>query len=133
MGSFDGAWATNVADECQPVFAAAGVNFTLQQSWTDSQTEPVSALLWEADPKLFAERYPDSGIVEAYGEQQWPGVHCIDFWVYVESEASRCQLSIEGWNLPALWLQLTGHGGADGASIADTFARILGIRSPRVR
>ena len=29
------------------------------------------ALLWEADPELFAERYPDSGIVESYGEQ-WP-------------------------------------------------------------
>ena len=29
---------------------------------------------------MFAERYPDSGIVESYGTQ-WPDVTCIDFWV----------------------------------------------------
>ncbi len=36
-------------------------------------------MLWEADPLRFAERYPDSGVVESYGPQ-WPAP-CIDYSV----------------------------------------------------
>ena len=80
----------------------------------------------------FASRYPDSGIVDSYGESQWPEVRCIDYWVYVDHERSRCRLSVEGWNLPELMIDLHGRSGLDGSAIADTFARILGVPSPRV-
>lgn len=88
--------------------------------------------MWEADPRRFVERYPDSGIVETYGEQQWPGVRCIDYWVYVDHWRQRCRLSAEGWNLPELWLDLRGRGEVDGAAVADTFARILAVPSSRI-
>lgn len=89
------------------------------------------AILWEADPERFATNYPDSGIVETYGDQ-WPDVHCIDYWAYIDRDSGRCRLSVEGWNLPELLIELRGHGGFDGTAIAHTFARILGFRSPGV-
>ena len=125
------AWADLVARECDPVFEAADVGFVGQVLYAEDQ-ETVVALLWEADPERFAARYPDSGIVETYGEEQWPGVHCIDYWVNVDHASGRCRLSAEGWNLPEIWLELSGRGDADGASIADTFARILSVPSPRI-
>lgn len=81
---------------------AAEVGFVRQAQYADEAHQVVAALLWEADPIKFAARYPDSGIVETYGEDAWSGVHCIDYW------------------------------GFDGSAIADTFARILGVPSPRV-
>lgn len=126
------AWADQVAQECDPVFEAADVGFVRQVQYADDAQSLVVALLWEADPERFAARYPDSGIVETYGEEQWPGVHCIDYWVNVDHTGGRCRLSVEGWNLPEIWLELSGHGDADGASIADTFARILSVPSPRI-
>ena len=132
MADFDAAWGDEVARLCDPVFDAADVGFVRQVMYSDDGRTRVEALLWEADPTRFAERYPDSGIVETYGTDQWPGVHCIDFWAYVEHEARRCRLSAEGWNLPELYLPLQGFAAADGAAIADTFARILGVPSPRI-
>jgi hypothetical protein len=41
-------------------------------------------------------------------------------------------MSVEGWNLPDLMIDLHGNSDLDGPAIADTFARILGIPSPRV-
>ncbi|WP_182523634.1 hypothetical protein [Nocardioides dongkuii] len=78
---------------------------------------------------MFAEKYPDSGVVEAYGGQ-WADVRCIDWWVYVEAERRQCRVSVEGWNLPDLRLDLTGAG--DGFALADLFARLLAVPSPSV-
>lgn len=127
----DRGWADQVAKECDPVFEAADVGFVRQVQYADDAQSLVAALLWEADPERFAARYPDSGIVETYGADQWPAVHCIDYWVNVDHAGRRCRLSAEGWNLPEIWLELSGRGDADGASIADTFARILSVPSPR--
>ena len=132
VGTTDRTWAEEVAQTCDPIFEAAGVGFLRQVLYADDQQTQVVALLWEADPARFAERYPDSGIVKTYGEHQWPAVHCIDFWVNVDHVNQRCRLSVEGWNLPELWIDLRGHGAWDGPAIADTFARILAVRSPRV-
>ena len=133
MVVLDESWAIDVSRMCDPVFEAADVGF-VRQPLPTGPGHVVDALLWEADPQRFVGRYPDSGLVDAYGgAEQFAGVHCVDFWVYVERDTGRCRLSVEGWNLPELWLELRGHGAADGAAIADTFARILGVPSPRLR
>jgi hypothetical protein len=124
-------WAEAVAHACDPVFEGADVGFVRQVQYADDQQTEVVYLLWEADPQRFAARYPTSGIVETYGEDQWRTVHCIDYWINVDQASRRCRLSCEGWNLPELWLDLHGDGGRDGTAIADTFARILGVPSPR--
>jgi hypothetical protein len=133
MEHLDHDWAVDVVSACDPVFQAADAGFVHQIGYGDEHQHTVVSLLWEAEPARFAARYPESGIVESYGEDQWPGVHCIDFWVYLEPEARRCRLSVEGWNLPDLHLELRGVGAVDGVHLADTFARILGVTSPRVR
>jgi hypothetical protein len=130
--ALDQAWAQEVCAYCDPVFEAAKVGFVRQVQHADEIRQVVTALLWEAEPLRFAAKYPDSGIVETYGEGQWPDVHCIDYWVYIDHENRRCRLSVEGWNLPDLSIELDGHSGLDGPAIADTFARILGVASPRV-
>ncbi|HEX7717662.1 MAG TPA: hypothetical protein VF416_10265 [Marmoricola sp.] len=127
---FDDRWVEDVCGLCDPVFEAAEVGFVRQIQYADPARRTISAFLWEADPNKFAERYPDSGIVESYGEAQWPGVHCIDYWAHIEQEDRRCRISVEGWNLPDLRVELLGRGRLDGAAIADTFARILGVPSP---
>lgn len=129
---FDNRWAEEVSAYCDPIFDAAQVGFVRQVQHSDEAGQILSALLWEADPVKFADRYPDSGIVESYGDDQWPGVHCIDYWVYVDHENRRCRISVEGWNLPDIMIELRGHSGFDGSAIANTFARILGVASPRV-
>lgn len=131
MTTFDAAWVRAVVQECDPVFESAGVGF-VRQVLVDSSTGEVNALLWEADPMMFAERYPDSGIVERYGARQWPAVNCIDWWAYLDSAKQQARLSVEGWNLPDLLLPLSYDGEEDGADLADVFARLLGVASPRI-
>jgi hypothetical protein len=128
MSPFDQQWVQSVCDFCDPIFEAASVDFTRQISLAN--TGMVDTLLWEADPVLFAQTYPDSGVIGSYGEH-WPEVGCIDFWVYVEHEKGQVRLSIEGWALPELVLPFTGSKDIHAYGIADTFARILGVRSPR--
>jgi hypothetical protein len=92
--------------------------------------DAVEAILWEADPSKFAARYPDSGIIETYGEEHWKDVGCIDYWLYVDAPDRVGRLSVEGWNLPEVLVKISGHGGMDGMNIAAVFARILGVRYP---
>ena len=85
-------WAEEVARVCDPVFEAADVGFVRQVSYAGDEQNEVVYLLWEADPQRFADRYPDSGIVETYGEDQWRAVHCIDYWVNLDQANRRCRL-----------------------------------------
>jgi hypothetical protein len=124
--AFGGPWREAVRTACDPVFAAAGVGFEWNASGEGDPEAP--ALLWEADPLLFAARYPDSGIEHAYGDQ-WPAP-CLDYWVYVDPVARTAHLSIEGLPDPADDLPLTGDGVRDGALLASVFAEILGVPSP---
>lgn len=119
---FDEAWAQRAKRACDPVFDAAGVGFVDQVGVTDNR---VTFLLWEADPLLFAARFPDSGIEESYGDQ-WPAP-CIDYWVYLEENlpTQQCRISCEGWSLPDEYVELAGDGRLDGATLASIFPRIL--------
>jgi hypothetical protein len=126
-GPFDTQWAVAVCAVCDPVFTAADVGFVRQQL-PDYGSDAVPALLWEAEPARFAERYPDSGIVRTYGDQ-WPAP-CIDYWVYVDAAAGTALLSVEGWSLGRESLDLTGDGARDGLVLAEAFARILRVPPP---
>jgi len=133
-------WVEAVCRICDPVFESADVGFVRQMSvrrageiafvglpeMTDTAEEV--ALLWEADPGQFAERYPDSRIVESYGEQ-WPNVPCIDYWVKVDGRDGQARLTIEGWPDPND-LSLTGDGTRDGLAIGTVVAAILRVPSP---
>ena len=132
MTALDSQWAEEFCRLCDPVFEAAAVGFTRQVLHSDDEGATVSALLWEANPTRFAEKYPDSGVIESYGAEQWSEVTCIDYWVYLDHDKNQCRLSVEGWNLPELILNLSGYSSMDGFHIADVFARILGVRSPRL-
>ena len=68
-------WIEEVSQACDPIFEAAAVGFVRQVNYADDDRKEVVSLLWEADPQRFADRYPESGIVETYGGDQWRGVH----------------------------------------------------------
>ena len=114
-------WRDAVKTACDPVFLGADVGFV----WNESVSfeGPGPALLWEADPLRFAERYPDSGIEESYGTG-WPAP-CIDYWIYVDPAAMTARLSWEGFDIGEEVIALTGFGSTDGAAIAARFAEIL--------
>lgn len=128
MTALDAEWVRLVCAHCDPVLEAADVGFERQIS--HEADGAVSAILWEADPQRFAAAYPDSGIVESYGEGAWPHVSCIDFWLYVDHERQRAVLSVEGWDLPEIGIDLAGSPGLHAASIAQVLARILGVGRP---
>lgn len=85
----------------------------------------VGDMLWEADPLRFVERYPDSWIVESYGSQ-WPAP-CIDYWVYVDVEARRARLSIEGWTVDQEEVALSGNGVEDAQRLRAVLAGALKV------
>jgi len=69
--TFDDAWADAVRRWCDPVFDAADCGFEWNGSAHDKADDGQStSLLWEAVPQRFAERYPDSGIVEQWGGEE---------------------------------------------------------------
>lgn len=119
---FEPHWALIVCRRLDGLFEATGAGFSrsipqdLTPGWLDS-------MLWEADPLQFAERYPDSGIVESYGIQ-WPAP-CIDYWVYVDVEARLATLSIEGWIVDPETITLTGDGAVDAEVLHEILARAL--------
>jgi hypothetical protein len=121
----DLAWRDAVRDACEPVFASADVGFV----WNKSNfVADRPTLLWEADPKRFSARYPDSGIEHSYGDQ-WPPP-CIDYWVYIDPAAMVARLSVEGWNGRDQTVDLSGYGFSDGQLLATSFAAILGVPPP---
>jgi hypothetical protein len=79
----DRVWAQAVCEVCDTVFAAPDVD--CERQIHEEPGDGINSLLWEAVPKLFAARYPESGVIESYG-RQWPRVSCIDFWVYIEND-----------------------------------------------
>jgi hypothetical protein len=122
-------WRDAVRAVCDSVFAAAAVGFEWNSGSTWDTDHP--ALLWEADPLLFAARYPDSGIEDSYGDQ-WPAP-CIDYWVYVDPDSSTAHLAVEGFSEPDRDLALSGDGARDGAMLAEVFASILRLDPPEHR
>jgi hypothetical protein len=120
--AFDQTWRDDVRAACDPVFEAADAGF----EWnTGHWSEAHPAMLWEADPLRFAERYPDSGIEASYGDQ-WPAP-CIDHWVYVDPSTTSARLSVEGFGVRDITVELTGDGVLDGNALAAAFAAILGV------
>jgi hypothetical protein len=115
-------WVAKVRAWCDPVFDAADCGF----AWNGQN----DALLWEAEPARFAAKYPDAGIKDSYGGDI-SGVHCIDFWVYLDSPGF-ARVSVEGWNLPELHVALRGWPDTDGRSLAALFGRILHQPVPEI-
>ena len=121
------AWRDAVRAICEPGFAAADAGFKWNGHFAFDAEHP--ALLWEAEPALFAARYPDSRIEDSYGDQ-WPGVTCIDYWIYVDPVTMTARLSVEGWSGADQTVNLTGDGRMDGRRLASEFAHILGVAFP---
>ncbi|WP_353953190.1 hypothetical protein V6K52_07105 [Knoellia sp. S7-12] len=76
-----------------------------------------------------ADRYPDSGIIDSYGRDQWPP-HCIDYWIYLDAERGEALFSVEGLEPDDVLVQLTGDGLEDGRSLGRVLAQILGVPAP---
>ena len=129
--TFDDAWADAVRRWCDPVFEAADCGFEWNGSAHYKADDGQStSLLWEAVPQRFAERYPDSGIVEQWGgEEHWPPP-CLDYWIYVDPAAGTAELSVEGWDHWPSPMTLSGKGDADGRMLATRFAEILKVSPP---
>jgi len=125
--TLDQGWAAAVCLVCDPVCESAQVGFTRQIH--EEQGRGVTALLWEADPLLFAERYLESGIVESYGLDQWPPP-CIDHWVYIDAESREARFSVEGAGPDDDVVHLTGDGLHDGRAIGQVLARLLRVPGP---
>ena len=115
----DGAWCEAVVPHFQPLFDAIDCDGVFHVI-----PDPPQALLWEADPQAFAARYPDSGVVESYGDQ-WPAP-CLDYWLYLtDSSAGMIGISWEGWDSPSVDVPITGDGERDGAALAARLRRYL--------
>ena len=119
---FEDDWSSIVCGSLDRIFlrASAGFQRTAPETFTKGV---VGDMLWEAEPVRYAERYPDSGVVESYGGQ-WPPV-CIDYWVYVDTSAGRALVSIEGWDTEPQSVDLTGHGLVDAGRIGGILEGIL--------
>ena len=125
--AFDPDWSAVVCGRLEALFEStdAGFSRTLPR-------EPVSGLvenlLWEADPLRFVERFPDSGVVESYGDQ-WPAP-CIDYWVYVDEGSRTATLSVEGWSFACEEIALSGDGLRDAERLHRAMAAFLQQASP---
>ena len=121
MVRFEGEWSSVVCRRLDALFESAHAGF-VRSVPAEPVAGVVDAMLWEADAVRFAERYPDSGIIESYGDQ-WPAP-CIDWWVYVDAGAGRAEISTEGWSDENQVIELSGHAAQD----ADRLAEILAGR-----
>ena len=120
MTEGDAAWVAAVRVACEPVLEAADVGFALN----DSASAEGRALLWEADPRLFGERFPAAGLLESYGETSYDALHCVDWWVHLDQPGT-ARLELEGADPVDVTVPLTGDGVADGARIAEALADAL--------
>lgn len=119
---FEPEWSAIVCRRLDAVFDATNAGFS-RTSPEQPMIGVVDDMLWEANPIRFAERYPDSGIVESYGDQ-WPAP-CIDYWVYVDVETRLATLSTEGWSVDRQEITLSGIGDEDADRLHEHLARIL--------
>ncbi|MFC7487892.1 hypothetical protein ACOCJ7_14860 [Knoellia sp. CPCC 206453] len=125
--TLDHAWAESVCAVCDPLCEAANVGFVRQVMTNPSGG--IAALLWEAEPLLFADRYPDSGIVDSYGQDQWPP-SCVDYWIYLDAENREARFSVEGLEPDNVLVHLTGDDLEDGQALRRVLAGILRVAAP---
>lgn len=125
--ALDEAWVQSVCAVCDPICESAHVGFVRQVSMASNGE--AATLLWEAEPLLFVDRYPDSRIIEAYGQDQWPPP-CIDYWIYLDAEKREARFSVEGLEPDNVLVHLTGDGREDGRALGQVLARILRVAAP---
>ncbi|WP_323099172.1 hypothetical protein [Intrasporangium sp. YIM S08009] len=121
---FDDDWSATVCAALDSLFLGASAGFS-RSSPGQPRDGVVSDMLWEADPLRFAERYPDSGVVESYGAG-WPPP-CIDYWVYVDVPTRLAMLSTEGWTGDHRPVELSGRGAVDARRLAAALGEILSV------
>lgn len=119
---FEPEWSLIVSRRLDALFDSTNAGFS-RSSPQQPTTGLVGDMLWEADPIRFAERFPDSGVVESYGDQ-WPAP-CIDYWVYIDVEARMATLSTEGWDFDRQKIALSGSGAQDADRLHEHLSRIL--------
>lgn len=127
--AFDPEWSAIVCGRLDALFESTDAGFS-----RSLPLEPVSGrvenFLWEADALRFAERFPDSGVVESYGDQ-WPAP-CIDYWVYIDEGSRTATLSVEGWNFDCEEIALSGDGPHDAERLHRAMASFLQQAPPWV-
>lgn len=123
---FDDDWSATVCSLLDQLFLSASAGFS-RTAPEQPRNGVVEDMLWEADPLRFAERYPDSRIIDSYGGQ-WPPP-CIDYWVYIDAGARRALISTEGWSAERQSLDLTGRGNDDAQRIGEVLGAILSVRT----
>lgn len=132
MLTFSDEWADAVLDECDPIFETADVGFSRGQKLRRGENSAVAALHWQAKRGRFAERYPESGLADHFDVEGFEASDDVAFWV-TPVAPDRARLEAGGcWNIVNLQIGLDGDGNGDGQAIADVFARLLAVTSPRV-
>lgn len=116
---FEVKWLAIVCGRLDCLFEATGAGFSRSMPG-EPVDEQVGDMLWEADPMRFAERYPESWIVESYGDQ-WPAP-CIDYWIYIDVDSRRATFSIEGFDVDPESVALTGDGSQDAERLRKVLA-----------
>lgn len=129
MASLTEHWAAGVLAECDPVFLAADAAFSAGEFIRRPHTGEIAAPSWRADPVRFGTRYPSSGVMESIENDSLEEVR---FYLYPDS-AGHVRLSLSScWNLVDLLVRLDEYPELDAQAIADVFARLLEIPSPRL-
>ena len=121
---FDDDWSATVCSVLDRLFQNASAGFS-RTAPKQPQNGFVEDMLWEADPLRFAERYPNSAVIDSYGGQ-WPPP-CIDYWIYIDGPARRALISTEGWSAEQQAVDLTGHGDDDAQRIGEVLGGILSV------
>lgn len=121
---FEPEWTAIVCSRLDCLFEATGAGFSRSMPG-----EPVNGqvgdMLWEADPIRFVERYPESWIIESYGDQ-W-SAPCVDYWIYIDVESRRATFSVEGFTVDPEDVVLTGNGAQDAERLRKILANALRI------
>lgn len=123
MEKFGEGWVARVRAAGDAVLDEAGINLGSQVQGSGASVD----LLWEADPRATDERFPQLGLPASYAGA-WDGVHCIDFWLYVDTASGWARTSFEGGSGDDVEVRLTGEAEADAATVGRLLADHL--RSP---